>query len=1423
MFPGKTRRAARITAAAVGGVFAAALAVPGVSAAAPPKIENWTMGSSNGVLAFSVDAAVPGGNVSTIWPNGTNKTVVPTGMMTNDFGTVHGWSADGNRILATEVGDTTLRDFNPWTGTLVESAAEVWPGQTIQGASISPDGLTYAWGTQGVGYRTGNPTDGFTSRSSHASYGTAWSKSDRLAWINDEADAGEVNDDPGIYVVEGASEEPPTSQFFAVSETEFPEHVSLSADGTKLAYDTFENDSGSYGIKVGDAENGGSSHWLETGGRPTTEERFPAMSPDGTKVAFVSNRSGAFAIYTANWDGTNVQIVPNTTLPGGQQYTGIAWQPSQVPELAQNQSMSSTTEPGNTLSLDPLQEQGTAPLTRTYNWQSCTTTSAASCTDTGVTTAGYPVTNADIGKRFRLVRTVTNPAGSDTEATEITNAITAADTDPPGVPTITTKPGAKSNATSPTFAWTGAEAGGSYTCSIDSTTTYTPCTSGSTFPVSGEGPHTFRVKQTDASNNTGDPAAYTWTLDVTQPAKPNVTDKPSAVTKQTSATFTFTGDETNGSFECRFGSDGVVWSACTSPATITGMTDGNKRFSIRQLDEAGNPSDPEIVTWTVDRTAPLAPTITTKPGARSGSTEPTFAWTGAEAGGTYECALDGASFTACTSGSGFSVSGETSHTFQVRQVDAAGNPGATAEHTWTLDTTKPAAPSIGTKPAARSNVTAPTFTWTGGEGGGTFACSVDNAAFAPCVSGDTFPVSGQASHTFRVKQVDEAGNEGDAAEHTWTLDTTAPGTPTVTAKPAAITKATSATIEFTGTEAGGAFECRTAGGSWTSCTSPLTLDDLDEGDKSVEIRHIDDAGNVSATPALVEWEVDTTAPLAPTLDEDKTEVRTAETQYTFTGEPGETFECQLDAGAWEACTSPATLKEYETGEHTFRVRAVDAAGNKGPERTDVFQAYVDGPAKPTFTKTPDEFVKTSKVVFEFTGADPDGTGFECAIDGIPGWDACVSGVDVDGLPEGTYTFRVRQIDANGLPGKAAAFTWTYDKTTPAKPAVTGTPSAETTATSISIAVDVEPGAILECNLEGWGWEECTSPVNIGGFKVGDHTLSFRQTDKAGNVSEVRTISWKVVAPPVTPPTTDPQTPANPENPGTPQTPAQPQSPAQPQTPATPQSPAKPDTTPKASPKTEETPAKPKLTALIGGAATGNENAGGGKGNGSGTSSAATITVKKDGVGVGCAITGTVLTSCKVDLYADVATGATARAAAVKRVLVGTGTYRKAEGSSRMEVDVTLNATGRELLRKSPEGLKVSVAITGQPVKGEPLKAEGVATLVRQRTTARVGGFAVNSAQLTPAAKRQLTKLAKQVRGTAVAIRVVGHTDGSSADADYLKGLGKRRARTVAAFLRAHGVKAKATLVSRGAAQPLASNATKAGRAKNRRVELRIDR
>ncbi|MGH3086943.1 MAG: hypothetical protein ACRDSJ_06440, partial [Rubrobacteraceae bacterium] len=60
----------------------------------------------------------------------------------------------------------------------------------------------------------------------------------------------------------------------------------------------------------------------------------------------------------------------------------------------------------------------------------------------------------------------------------------------------------------------------------------------------------------------------------------------------------------------------------------------------------------------------------------------------------------------------------------------------------------------------------------------------------------------------------------------------------------------------------------------------------------------------------------------------KTKKTTA--SFSFASEPGATFQCSLDGSAFTACASPKTFTGLSRKKHTFRVRAVDAAGNADP-------------------------------------------------------------------------------------------------------------------------------------------------------------------------------------------------------------------------------------------------------------------------------------------------------------------------------------------------------------------------------------------------------------------------------------------------------------------------------------------------------------
>ncbi|RKU01670.1 OmpA family protein [Burkholderia sp. Nafp2/4-1b] len=103
-------------------------------------------------------------------------------------------------------------------------------------------------------------------------------------------------------------------------------------------------------------------------------------------------------------------------------------------------------------------------------------------------------------------------------------------------------------------------------------------------------------------------------------------------------------------------------------------------------------------------------------------------------------------------------------------------------------------------------------------------------------------------------------------------------------------------------------------------------------------------------------------------------------------------------------------------------------------------------------------------------------------------------------------------------------------------------------------------------------------------------------------------------------------------------------------------------------------------------------------------------------------------------------------------------------------------------------------------------------------------FATGLATLAPNARASLDKLlSERDDRTYTEVTVTGYTDSVGSDASNLA-LSKRRAATVANYLKAHGLKAQSVPVTgRGSADPVASNATAEGRASNRRVEISLQR
>ncbi len=548
--------------------------------------------------------------------------------------------------------------------------------------------------------------------------------------------------------------------------------------------------------------------------------------------------------------------------------------------------------------------------------------------------------------------------------------------------TITATPSNPTNSTTASFSFTGNDGGGtgvaSFQCQLDGGA-FNPCTSPETISGLIGGMHMFAVRGIDVLGTPDPtPATFTWEIDLTSP-ETLLTAMPTNPTNSVDASFEFDSSEPGATFECSL--DGEPFASCTSPKPYVGLSEGVHAFEVQATDSAGNVDPtPATYTWLIDVTAPDSMISTTPPNP-SNSADAGFSFTGDDSTGSgvasFECQLDGGGFGTCTSPQSYTGLSYGSHTFEVRAVDGAGNvDGSPATYTWTIDTIDPTT-TITSTPSDPSASADATFEFNG-DGTGTsvtFECSLDGATFTTCTSPQAYTGLTDGSHTFDVRAVDAADNvDSTPASYTWTIDTGDPTT-SITTNPPNPTGSPDASFSFTGADAGGSgvasFECSLDAASFATCTSPVSFTSLSNGTHTFQVRAVDDAGNIDASPAAYTWLIDTVAPVT-TIDS-RPPALTANTSatITFSGsdpdlgsggsgsevpealEPGSgvaSFECSLDGAPFTTCTNPVTLTGLANGSHTFLVRAVDGAGNEDASPASITWT-VNTSAGPTLTAT----------------------------------------------------------------------------------------------------------------------------------------------------------------------------------------------------------------------------------------------------------------------------------------------------------------------------------------------------------------------------------------------------------------------------------------------------------------------------------------
>jgi hypothetical protein len=417
-----------------------------------------------------------------------------------------------------------------------------------------------------------------------------------------------------------------------------------------------------------------------------------------------------------------------------------------------------------------------------------------------------------------------------------------------------------------------------------------------------------------------------------------------------------------------------------------------------------------------------------------------------------------------------------------------------------------------TPSASLTNSTTMQFTFSSDESGVTFSCSLDGAAPANCSSPQSYSGLGNGQHTFKVVSTNAFGEtDPTGAQYSWTVDTTPPTVSIGTVIPSSqLTNSTTISIAFSGS-ASGTFSCSLDGAANSACTSPVGYSALAQGTHTVSISETDLLGNVSGTPAVYQWQVDLTPPVAQFVQVNPPNALNNSTTMAFTFAANETatFTCSLDSAAVQTCTSPFSVSQLTAGAHVFAIQPTDAAGNVGATVDYTWTADFTPPVITLGNVVPAQgLTNATNVSVEFSADKP--VSFTCALDEAAAA-PCVSPFTSPISTAGSHSVTIEATDMAGNVATPAVVSWTMDYTIPMISFGTILPSASSfiDSTTLTVNVNATEPVTFTSSLNGVDLNQTSSPITLTGLTEGQYTLTLNGVDGAGNASNTINYTFNV--------------------------------------------------------------------------------------------------------------------------------------------------------------------------------------------------------------------------------------------------------------------------------------------------------------------------
>ncbi|MCW2570814.1 MAG: Cable pili-associated 22 kDa adhesin protein, partial [Frankiales bacterium] len=773
--------------------------------------------------------------------------------------------------------------------------------------------------------------------------------------------------------------------------------------------------------------------------------------------------------------------------------------------------------------------------------------SAVPALDGRCDSGGYPGAGLGADGTYILTATATDLAGNPTSTVMATYVLDTVK------PIITLGATGATDPTHPSWAATVDEAGVAAQCRLTGTTGSGPYDSGisacGTTYVAGplaQGTYSLAVTATDAAGNSAVPVTRAYTFDITAPALPSVGGD-SGYSRLPTISWTAAATDTDTDhLVCVVtapDSTATTTNPCgpTPSVSLLPTDQGVWTLSVTAVDASGNASAAVTRSVTYDHTlSAIVVAPRTAP-----AKQPVWHVT-VDPDATATCSMTGvATATDCTNKDfGVDLAGKPGavYTLSVSAVDLAGNTTSTSVD-YIL---APDAPTVSVSAAGRSL----NPTWTiSAQSGATLTCHLVDpngvkTLVASCAAGTIAPTLTATDGTWNLEVVATISTPPGTTDSPvgssaagYALDTTPPGDPTISTTPSG--PQNTATANWTITAASGTtrVDCGVFHDGTLALTVPscqtggvsLSFAAGDEGAWQVKATAYDQVGNTSNLVLGPVVTYDITAPNAPDILPLASPSNDPSPTWTINTDVGTSLACSWTTGnatptSWFACSPFGVINVPADGIYTLHARATDAAGNTGPEDTQVYELDRSAPAAPTFS-TPSSPSSSSSVSWTITAGAEVSPTLECrlVVDGgsgtfglVPGfdWSTCTSPHAVTLPAEGRYRLQSRVTDQAGNLGPVgSSTTYVYDQTPPQQPTVTGPtgPSQTRSVTWTITPAAADGGTSLQCRYVDNGvvvgsFATCGTTVTRSSLADGTYAVQVRAVDDANNVSTPLVVS-----------------------------------------------------------------------------------------------------------------------------------------------------------------------------------------------------------------------------------------------------------------------------------------------------------------------------